>query len=258
MRQNKVRFVNKGEEIVGVLHIPNERNPPGIIMVHGFTVDKDESGVFVKAAKEFCRNGFIVLRFDFRGCGESEGEFENMMIEDKLSDLRASIKFILKQKMNKKKLGILGASFGGLISILGYNERIKMLVLWNPISKTKEFLDRYLRKKIGVDWIDEMKSKKSVFFYKQKKIFKIREKFWEEIQTLDALSAAEKIKCPTLILHGDRDTTVDIKNSRELFRKINGIKSLRIIKGAEHGFHDQESSKEAVELSLRWFIKYLK
>ncbi|MCW1309558.1 MAG: alpha/beta hydrolase, partial [Candidatus Nanoarchaeia archaeon] len=94
--------------------------------------------------------------------------------------------------------------------------------------------------------------------YKQKKIFKIREKFWEEIQTLDALSAAEKIKCPTLILHGDRDTTVDIKNSRELFRKINGIKSLRIIKGAEHGFHDQESSKEAVELSLRWFIKYLK
>jgi hypothetical protein len=260
MDEKKIKFMNKNQKIIGVLHIPNIRNPPGILMAHGFSVDKDEHGLFVKTAREFCRNGFMVLRFDFRGSGESGGRFEDIKIGDNVSDLKKAIEFMSKQKINKQKIGLLGASFGGAISILALNQKIKALVLWNPTFKIKEVFEDYFKKIIGVDWLDEIEDKGFVLLYKkrEKKFFKITKEFWNDMKNKDLNSFARKINCPTLIVHGDKDTIVPLAHSKELFKILKKPKQIKIIEGSEHGFHDQDSSKEAIDLSLKWFVKWLK
>ena len=71
-----VTFKSEGQQIIGVLHIPDLHIPdnikhnekvPGIIMLHGFTGNKIEAHrLFVKISDSLSKSGFIVLRFDFR------------------------------------------------------------------------------------------------------------------------------------------------------------------------------------------------
>ena len=138
MKEEKVYFENNGQKIVGILHIPDNENSSAIIMCHGFTGNMYEHGLFVNTAKKLCKNGFTVLRFDFRGSNESEGKFRDMTISGEVSDLKKAIEFILKQKINKDKIGVLGLSLGAVVSVLGWDERIKALVLLSPAGNNKK------------------------------------------------------------------------------------------------------------------------
>ena len=66
-----------------ILHLPTARDAscPAVAFFHGFTGTKVEPHrIFVKTARELAAIGFYVLRFDFRGCGDSAGDFSEMTI----------------------------------------------------------------------------------------------------------------------------------------------------------------------------------
>jgi uncharacterized protein len=138
LKEEKISFENHDQKIVGILHTPEVSNSPAIIMCHGFTGNMHEHGLFINAAREFCKNGFTVLRFDFRGTNESEGKFRDMTVSGEVGDLKGAINYIIKQRINKGKLGVLGLSLGGIVSVLGYDERIKSMILWSPASDGKK------------------------------------------------------------------------------------------------------------------------
>jgi hypothetical protein len=258
MKEIKVKFKNEGQKIVGVLHIPNKQNPPVIIMCHGFTgVKGDVHYKFYKAAKKFCKNGFAVLRFDFRGSGESEGEFVNVNVSSEVSDLKAAIGFM--QKQGYKRIGVIGLSLGGAIAIIGYDRRIKAMVLWNPVTNLREtFVDSGFIQKENVQ---KLEKSGFVIFRDERtgKEFKIGKKFWKEIETLDISKYLKMIRCPVLILHGNKDTIVPLSQSENAMKIIGSkIKELRIIDGAEHGFHELPYEKQVIDLTLNWFNKWLK
>jgi len=66
---------------------------------------------------------------------------------------------------------------------------------------------------------------------------------------------------PTLLIHGDADTLVPLRNSTEIHKKLNeqGVKTdLLILNGAGHGFRNPEYRDKAQKARLEWFDKYLK
>ena len=93
MKVESVTFINEGQQIVGMFHVPDKTPAPLVILCHGGGANKLGSwtGFFVKAARAFCREGFAVLRFDFIGCGDSDGEYENQTTTSMLSDLKIVI-----------------------------------------------------------------------------------------------------------------------------------------------------------------------
>ncbi len=71
--EQKVSFHSAGVPLAGVIHIPDEKQSaprPAIILLHGFGSSKDAGNV-TTPARMFVDWGYVVLRFDRRGCGES-------------------------------------------------------------------------------------------------------------------------------------------------------------------------------------------
>src|SRR5258708_11311512 len=74
--EQRVEFSSDGLRLSGVLHVPDDRKAgerrPAFMVLHGFGSNKD-SGVPRTAAELFASLGYVALRLDMRGCGESEG-----------------------------------------------------------------------------------------------------------------------------------------------------------------------------------------
>lgn len=236
---------SRGLRLIGVLK--PVKTDKIIIMSHGFTGDKDEEGRFVKAAGKFSKAGFAVLRFDFAGSGESD--FTGTTVSGWVDDLRSAIKFV---KQRYKKIGLLGLSQGGLCSILSYDKQISTLVLWAPVTKAKtpgSLKDPKIRKELEKKGWVLIKNEAGKEFRVEKEYLTLR----ESINQQEILS---KIKCPVLIIHGNKDDVVPSEHSKTAMNFLPKGSKLEILENAGHSL--EERIDTATSLSTDWFKEHLK
>ena len=120
-----VSFTNKSDHVTlsGTLSLPTENGKfPVVVLISGSgPQNRDEELLghkpFLVLADYLTRNGIGVLRFDDRGTAKSEGDFKSATTEDFSRDVEAAVKYLLKRKqVNKKKIGLIGHSEGGIIA----------------------------------------------------------------------------------------------------------------------------------------------
>lgn len=256
---NKVTFKSKDNlSLTGIWHLPEGKTTKAIVLAHGITVDKDEDGVFVELANVLQQNGYAVFRFDFRGHGESDGKSVDMTIDGEISDLGAAIEEI--KSKGYQEIGLLGASFGGGSSVLYASEHqanIKCLCLWNPVlNYDHTFLSPtlpWIKNKVG-HMKKDLEDKGWTTLGSRK--FAIGKPLFEDMAKLKPFEALKKIKLPTIVIHGTKDTKVPYEDSREYTTFLtNGV--LVTINGAGHGFHEIGETSKAINETLTFFKKYL-
>ena len=97
MTSEKITFSSHTLKISGVLELPDDYRPgerrAAIMMLHGFGSNK-ESGSCTIATRLFTQMGYVALRFDFRGCGESEGTRGKVICLEQVEDTRAAISYL--------------------------------------------------------------------------------------------------------------------------------------------------------------------
>jgi dipeptidyl aminopeptidase/acylaminoacyl peptidase len=118
--QEKVIFESDGLKLSGVLHIPDGytgKPLPAFIVCHGFVGSKDESHAQIQA--EMIEGfGYIAFRFDFRCCGESEGQRGQVRCMDQVADAKNALTWLARQPpVDPARIGITGHSFGGAVSV---------------------------------------------------------------------------------------------------------------------------------------------
>lgn len=129
-------FEVAGEPLVGMLHVPTgvRKRRPAVLFFHGFTGNKVEAHrLFVKMARALAQAGIVAFRFDFRGSGDSDGDFSRMTISQELEDAQAALAFLrARREVNPERMGVIGFSMGGLVAaeILGENKSLRAGVLW--------------------------------------------------------------------------------------------------------------------------------
>ena len=98
--ETPVTFDCKGQQIVGMLHLPEGRGRvPAALLMHGFTGTKVESHrLFVKISRALAEHGIASLRFDYRGSGDSAGDFEEMTIRSEIADALEAVRFLARHK----------------------------------------------------------------------------------------------------------------------------------------------------------------
>ena len=127
--QEKVTFESDGLALSGVLHVPDgyRGDPlPAFVVCHGFVGSKDESHAQIQA-EMLEAFGYAALRFDFRCCGESEGERGQVRCFDQVADARNAVTWLAKRpEVDPARIGITGHSFGAAVSVYtaGVDSRI--------------------------------------------------------------------------------------------------------------------------------------
>ncbi len=119
--QEKLTFQSDGLTLSAVLHVPEGRKAdqrlPAFIVLHGFVGSKDESHAEIQARmlEDF---GYVALRFDFRCCGESEGERAQVRCLDQVFDAKNALTFLASRpEVDPTRIGVVGHSFGAAVAV---------------------------------------------------------------------------------------------------------------------------------------------
>jgi len=131
-RSVQFRQPSGGFDLAGTLTVPTGGGPfPGVVLVTGSgTQDRDETIGNIKPfrvlADGLARRGIVVLRFDDRGAGQSQGppvELSGATTVDLAQDARAAIQFLAAQpEVFGGQVGVIGHSEGALIAAVAAND----------------------------------------------------------------------------------------------------------------------------------------
>lgn len=132
--EHKLSFSSDGLKLSAVLHIPEKRRPaerlPAFIVLHGFVGSKDESHAEIQA-RMLEQMGYVALRFDFRCCGESEGERAQVRCFDQVADTKNALTFLAaREEVDPERIGVIGHSFGAAVAVYtaGVDSRVACVI----------------------------------------------------------------------------------------------------------------------------------
>jgi len=211
----QISFAVGGQRIYGMLHLPSAAPAPGVALCHGFTGNRIESHrLFVKAARDFAAHGLAALRFDFRGSGESEGDFREMTVAREIEDALGALHFLAsRREVDPGRLGLLGLSMGGCVSacVAGRSRQVKALVLWAAAAHPKRALEAHFPGFAlpETEFVDYGANP-------------VGRAFLEDLRTVEPLEEVEKFRGPALIVHGDQDLAVPVSDAEDFRQALGG------------------------------------
>ncbi len=233
-------------QICGILETPRPKSKEVVITVHGYTGNKDIS-YSAEIRHALVEKGMNSFGIDLGGCGESQGKFEEQTISTMVEDVTAAIK-LMKTK-GFKKIDLWGASAGGLASMgAALKNKINKMALAAPVSDYPS----QRKRRYGAAAIREWK-KRGYNYYDAgpRGIFKVNYTFYEDSKKWIMYSKARRIKCPVLIIHGNKDEQVDLNDSKKLAKRLPNAK-LIVLKGANHNMKIKGDRSKATKLFVKW------
>jgi exosortase A-associated hydrolase 2 len=148
--ERQVVIESSGKRLVGMLHRPADDSAPrsAFLFCHPFAEEKKSSQrAFVETARRLAQEGHGALRFDFFGCGDSEGDFGETSISAWLGDIRSALHF-LADELPARPYGLFGLRLGATLAALAAAEHrlTRRLVLVEPIIHGKDYFVSDLRR----------------------------------------------------------------------------------------------------------------
>ncbi|MFI8974197.1 alpha/beta hydrolase [Nocardia asteroides] len=228
-----------------------------VLLVHGITVDLDEGGgMFIRLAERLVAAGFDVLRFSFRGHGNSDGTPRGVTVAGECLDLQVAVEEIRRRFPGS--LSIVAASFGAVataISLPWLASSLHRLVLWNPVLDLNHtFLAPELdwgRENFGTK---QHKQLETNGFLVVDGTFELGRVLFCEFAHYQPLDYFVNSKVRTLIVHGDRDSAVSYEIAAEAATSRSDT-DLHTVVGSDHGFDSRGREDEAIGATVSWLIQ---
>jgi len=245
----KIFFNNsKGNKLCGILSNPASNNStPIIILCHGLISSKDGS-TNTQLETMLNKHTISTFRFDFMGRGESEGRFEETTISEAVDSILKAIEVL--KNLGYSRIGLVGNSFGGSASIMAASKTkdLFLLVLRSPIPNYKERDTLQKSSKQLHDW-----KEKGIISYGNSE-YKIKYTFFEDFDHNNGYKVAKQVSIPTLIVHGDKDESAPIEQSKKISKLFPNCK-LKIIRDADHRYSKPEQFQKVLDLISSFIIE---
>ena len=252
MNIQKINFTNaEGQQLVGRLELPINQHPHNfVIFAHCFTCNKNLSAV-KNITRELTSNGFGVLRFDFTGLGESEGDFENTNFSGNVDDLISASNY-LKENHTAPTL-LIGHSLGGAAVIFAASkiDSVKAVATIGAPSNPKHV------KHLIQNSVEEIKAIGKANVSIGGRPFTIKKQFLDDIETKSLPDVAKNLRKALLVLHSPQDTTVGIENAEEIYVAARHPKSFVTLDGADHLLMKKEDSIYVGSVIATWAKRYI-
>ncbi|MDT0293983.1 alpha/beta fold hydrolase [Mesonia ostreae] len=252
MKSDKVNFTNKqGQELVGKISLPVDQKPHNfVIFAHCFTCTKNLIAIR-NLSNALTSHGFGVLRFDFAGLGESEGDFAETNFSGNIQDLIAAANY-LKEKHIAPSL-LIGHSLGGA-AVLFAASMIDSVTAVATIGAPSEPIHV---KNLIQDSVEEISEKGHAKVSLGGRPFTIKKQFLDDLENNSLLELVADLRKPFLILHSPQDRVVTIENAEKLFKAAFHPKSFITLDQADHLLSRKEDSLYVGEVIASWASRYV-
>ena len=225
-----------GFTLAGTLTMPQETGRlqrPAVVLVAGAaSIDRDEAvagvPIFAQLAAALAGQGFVVLRYDKRGVGQSGGRSERATLQDYADDLITTVKWLAKRKdIDERNIAVAGHSDGSAVAMLAAmrEKKIASLILMGAAGTPgSELILEQQRHVLDLIGAPEAERQKKIELQQQIQAAVMTDKGWESIPEdlrdqanspwfkslllFDPAKVMPKIKQPILIIQGDLDRQV--------------------------------------------------
>ncbi len=254
MQFQKLYFMNPdGKRLAARLDLPLDEKPTAFaIFAHCFTCTKNFNAV-VNIDRALSMNGIAVLRFDFTGLGESEGDFSETNFSTNVADLIAASDF-LKEAYEAPRL-LIGHSLGGAAVIQAAGkipsaEAVSTIAAPAQLHGLFPFVDG--------PRLEELEKDGETAINISGRDFKIKKQFVEDLRQNRMDEAIRNLRRPLLIFHSPMDQIVSIDNAAKIFTAARHPKSFISLDKADHLLSNREDSLYVGSVLGAWVSKYLK
>lgn len=255
MPRERLKFPgSQDHELAGWLETPDAADVPLVayaLFAHCFTCSKD-----IKAAGRISRalaeRGIAVLRFDFTGIGESEGDFAETDFSSNLDDLVAAADFLRREREAPRLLA--GHSLGGA-AVLAAASRIPETAAVATIaapSDTEHLRDTLIRLSPELEAEGE-----AVVDLGGGRPFRIRRQLLDDLSEDHLRQALADLRKPLLLFHSPLDRIAGIEHAERLFLAAKHPKSFVSLDRADHLLSDERDARHAGDVLAAWARRYL-
>jgi alpha-beta hydrolase superfamily lysophospholipase len=282
--EQRVHFISAGLQLTGILHLPPDAKPgerrPAFMVLHGFGSNKD-SGVPRTAAELFASLGYVALRFDMRGCGESEGARGRVICLEQVEDTRHALEFLqTRDEVQKDRIAVYGQSFGAAVAVYaaGVEPRIAACVStggWGhgekKFRKQHASPEAWARFTAMMEKGRQMKKRGETLMVPRYDIVPIRPELrahvapgsilefpFEVVESMYAFTANEVVgriaPRPLLLVHAAQDTVTPTEQSIDLFQHAGQPSDLHLVAGVDH-FLLSEGNPLVMDILRGWLAQ---
>lgn len=248
----KVTFTNNtGYELSARLELPIDQHPLAYaLFAHCFTCSKN-----VRAARSISqcltKRGIAVLRFDFAGLGDSEGDFADTNFTSNVEDLVAASTY-LADNLTAPSI-LIGHSLGGA-AVLAAASKIDAVKAVVTIGAPAEPAHVQHLVQSASEEI-EANGQAEVQIGRQR--FNIKKQFLEDINQQTLKNKIQRLGKALLILHAPKDRIVSIENAEQIYRAAKHPKSFISLDGADHLLSQKADGHYVGEVIASWVNRYL-
>jgi len=265
--EERVTFVSGGLELAGVLHLPDARGP------------RERRPAFLVL---FAELGYAALRFDMRGCGQSEGVRGRVICLEQVEDTQSALAFLAtRPEIDADRIGVMGASFGAAVAVYtaGVDQRVAACVSaggWGDgekkFRKQHESPEAWARfTAMLAEGRRRRETGESIMVPRYDIVpipptlrgnvapGSIMEFPFEVVESMYAFRANDVVgkisPRPLLLLHPANDSVTPTEQSIDLFRHAGQPTDLHLVAGVDH-FVLSEGNTLVVTLLRNWLDKY--
>lgn len=252
MNLQKMTFKNKeGDTLVGRLELPADRNPHNFaLFAHCFTCGKNLSAI-KHISRALTANGFGVLRFDFTGLGESEGDFAESNFSGNIEDLVAAAEFL--KEHHKSPTLLIGHSLGGAAALYAAPNipSIKAVATIAAPSNPTHV------KRLLKGSLEDIEQLGAAIVKLGEREFTIKKQFLDDLDKTPLSEVLQTLNKSILIMHSPQDNLVGIKNAEEIYKAGRHPKSFISLDGADHLLTDRNDSRYVGQVIAQWANRYI-
>jgi len=215
-----------------------------VVIAHGFFNSKET--LLLLQLKDSLLDYYDVLMFDFRGHGKSSGTFSFTSNED--HDLGSILEYA---RNGYEAVGLIAFSLGAVISIntLAKTDVVKSFICVSAPTEFGKIDFRFW----NIDFENDV-----IYNLNEGKIGKSLRlgPFW--LNKSRPIDSIEKVKCPVLFIHGDKDWVIDYQHSHQLYNKAKSKKKIEIISNGPHAeYLLRKYHKQVLSVIMDWFSQTL-
>jgi uncharacterized protein len=250
MIKQKISFENaQGESLAGLLELP-DKPVAYALFAHCFTCGKDLKAAS-KIARELTDQSIAVLRFDFTGLGNSDGDFSNSNFSSNISDLLAAADFL--RRAYQAPALLIGHSLGGAAILASAAEipESKAVVTIGAPGDVRHI------KHLFKDSIESIEKLGSLTVRLAGRDFTIKRQFLEDVDEHRLEEKVAGLRRALLVFHSPRDETVSVEQAQRIFLAAKHPKSFISLDQADHLLSDNNDAVYVARCIAAWVSRYI-